>query len=372
MRSSYLRIISWSLLLISLILIRIIRDSPSAGEYYARHIYPGIAGLLSSFSSLFPFSLGDCFLIGCILGIFIYLIRTVKKKGQRVQRLTNLLLFLGWIYVWFYAAWGLNYFRQDFYTRTGIPHQKYSPESFRIFLDAYTKELNASYVPSKHRTAPDSAIRQGYRSIAGEFGLISPESTLKAKSMLFSSWMSAVGVTGYMGPFFIEFNLNDELRPEEYPAVYAHEMAHRLSISGEAEANFYAWLVCTRSQEPAVRYSGNFFLLGYVLNNASRLLSEEEFQTFVKKIRPEIREAFKANQLYWQNKYHPYWGKVQHKIYNFFLKSNRIGSGTKNYSEVIGLIISYQKHSERQTTAFPPGRPSAKIRSSFTEETGQA
>ena len=34
---------------------------------------------------------------------------------------------------------------------------------------------------------------------------------------------------GYMGPFFTEFNLNGQLLPVQYPATYAHEMAHSLS-----------------------------------------------------------------------------------------------------------------------------------------------
>ena len=55
--------------------------------------------------------------------------------------------------------------------------------------------------------------------------------------------MSRVAVTGYMGPFFTEFNLNQELLSVEYPFTYAHELAHRLGIASEAEANLYAYLV---------------------------------------------------------------------------------------------------------------------------------
>ena len=53
-----------------------------------------------------------------------------------------------------------------------------------------------------------------------------------------------VGVTGSMGPFFCEFTLNGDLLPANYPATYAHELAHLLGITSEAEANFYAYQVC--------------------------------------------------------------------------------------------------------------------------------
>lgn len=70
-----------------------------------------------------------------------------------------------------------------------------------------------------------------------------PSGHLRAKPMLISPMMSSVGVLGYMGPFLNEFNLNRDLLAVQYPFTYAHEMAHVLGISNEAEANLYGFLV---------------------------------------------------------------------------------------------------------------------------------
>lgn len=352
------------LLICCIILIQIIRNFPSAGEYYARHIYPGIAGILSCLSNLVPFSLGDCFIfISCITLLF-YLFYSFRKTKFR-YRIFYILIFLGGVYVWFYFAWGLNYFRENFYQRNQISYTPYSADSFRNFLKDYVLRINQDYTLS---VRPDSIeitneIHKQYTDIAPQFGLLPPPGTLKVKNMLFSHLMSKVGVTGYMGPFFTEFNLNRELLPVEYPAVYAHELAHRLNVSSEAEANFYAWLTCTRSASPAIRYSGHFLIFGYVVNNASRLLTEEEFKNFIQSLKPEVIEQYKSYQKYWQNKYSPFIGEIQQKIYNLFLKSNQITSGTKNYSEVIGMILSWKNHQplitgqehqkKLQTQAYP-------------------
>lgn len=48
--------------------------------------------------------------------------------------------------------------------------------------------------------------------------------------MLFTPLISMVGVTGSMGPFFCEFTLNGDLLPSQYPATYAHELAHLLAF----------------------------------------------------------------------------------------------------------------------------------------------
>ena len=335
------------LLIAFIIAIGMVRFFPAAGEFYARHIYPGITTVLSAFSSVFPFSVGDLFILSASLFLLIYFLRILIRKKSRKERIFNLLLILGWIYVWFYLAWGLNYFRENFYARTGITPVSYTEEEFRHFLTDYVEKLNNSYTVTH---SPDSLpvadeIQKGYARLEKEFGLIHPPAHLKAKTMLISPLLSKVGVTGYMGPFFCEFNLNRELRPEEYPGVFAHETAHRLGISSEAEANFYAWLICNRSESAAIRYSGNFILLGYVLQNANRLLSEDEFKQFTTSIRPEIIGQYKAYLKYWRNKYSPGIGKIQNYIYNLFLKSNQIASGTKNYSEEIGIIISWEKAS---------------------------
>lgn len=42
---------------------------------------------------------------------------------------------------------------------------------------------------------------------------------------------SAVGVLGFMWPFFNEIQLNGELLPEQLPFCYAHELSHQLGVS---------------------------------------------------------------------------------------------------------------------------------------------
>ena len=45
----------------------------------------------------------------------------------------------------------------------------------------------------------------------------------------------------------------------------------------------------------------------------------------------------------WREKYNPGMGQIQHQVYNAYLKGNQVSSGTKNYSEVIGLLMSLQE-----------------------------
>lgn len=336
---------SWIPLLLLLLVVWLIQSSPSAAETYATKVYPYIAGGLSAFSYLFPFSVGDWFIVFAIAGILIFLIIAICKHFSFWKTLFRIVIFLGYIYVWFYLAWGLNYFRVNFYTRADIPYVSYNAADFHSFLTEYISLLNTTYVPVEHidTLLIEREVKKGYSEIASSFGLISPDTILKSKPMLSDKLMSAVGVLGYMQPFFSEFCLNGELLPVQYPTSYAHELAHRLSIAEEAEANLYAYLVCTRSSVPEIRFCGYFSLFSYVMNNAAYVLPEDEFKAVLATVRPEVMKLYETKSKYWSEKYSPLIGEIQHKMYNMFLKGNNIASGTGNYSEVVGMLISYQK-----------------------------
>lgn len=146
--------------------------------------------------------------------------------------------YLLWIYVWFYLTWGLNYSQPNFYQRTKIPYTAYTPENFRNFVDDYVDKLNGSYVDVT--TINKDLIRRetvrGYNQISDTLGVHHPfHKSPRVKTMLFTPLISMVGVTGSMGPFFCEFTLNGDLLPSQYPATYAHELAHLLGISSEAK-----------------------------------------------------------------------------------------------------------------------------------------
>ncbi len=326
-----------------MLFILIARLFPEVGEWYAVCIYPVVSALLSAFSSvLFPFSLGDLFIFLSVAGILFYPFYAWHKKLSWKRIGSREIVFLLWIYVWFYMAWGLNYFRQDFYVRTSIEKVNYTPEVFRSFLKTYIDGLNASYVSNAPIDKKEVAkeIYEKYSRIHSCFGLASPKEYQRAKTMLFTPLISKAGILGYMGPFFSEFNLNGDLPPLQYPSTYAHEMAHLLGVSSEAEANFHSFVVCSSSDRPQIRFSGYLSLLPHVVGNARNLLSEEEYQQLMKEIRPEILEIYKQNRLYWESKNSPFADRLQGAVYNWFLKGNKIRNGTKNYSEVIELLIS--------------------------------
>lgn len=332
----------WFLLLSMLLFVWSVMANQSLGEWYARKLYPYISKLLYSISSLVPFSVGDSFIYCSIAVLLGYIIHAALLRRELRKSVSHIVEYLAWVYVWFYIAWGLNYFREELLARIDKPRVEFSAERFNSFLKAYTDSLNASW--SDMESLDISTVRRevtdGFRRLSPGFHLVIPNEELHSKGMLIPSLMSGVGVMGYMGPFFSEFHINQRLLPVQLPSTYAHEMSHLLGVSSEAEANLCSFLVCTSSSVKEIRFSGYFSLLPYVISNAYVALDRDSFEIWRESLTPEVRELYNKKVEYWSPMYNPLIGDAQELLYNLFLKSNRISSGTANYSEVISLLIA--------------------------------
>ena len=217
-------IIRYILLGVLLLLVWMTQSIPALGNLYSQTVYPVISRVLSFFSNLFPFAIGDLFIFGSITGVIVYpFYARIRKKLPWKRILLRDGEYLLWVYVWFYLAWGLNYSQPNFYQRTHIPYTAYTPEIFQEFVDDYIDSLNSSFVPVKgihEEQVRDEAVKL-YNQLSDSLGVHRPPfPNPRVKTMVFTPFISMVGVTGSMGPFFCEFTLNGDLLPINYPATY--------------------------------------------------------------------------------------------------------------------------------------------------------
>lgn len=337
------------LLIILVIFIACIRFIPGAGELYATLFYPHISASLSWLSSWAPFSLDE---VVALLGIFLLIMTLVTgikrswKWQKTVWRITRILLWYG---VWFYLGWGCNYFRDDFYTRMEVTPAQGEKDVFMRFANDYAQNLNDSYIKIKevNKGQVISEIKSLYRHLPPQTNLCAPKDYQQPKEMLLNWLYSASGVLGFMGPWMGENLLNKQLLPVQFPSIYAHEYSHLLGVNNEAEANYWAYYICTRSTNPAIRYSGYQCLLPYVLSNAMMILDEDEYRDYFNSIRPEIIQDRREISAHWEAQRVELIDKFQNLLLDLQLKGNNIPSGTANYNQVVRMIISVQENTKK-------------------------
>lgn len=351
----------WGLIAL-LIFVTIVKISPSFGFIYTTRIYPLVGTCLSHMSGILPFAVGDLFIAFSILWVVIYPIYAIcLKKEKKKLAFGRVAEYLLWVYAWFYIAWGLNYSQPNIYQRTGMKPAKVSKAKLRDFARRYADSLNtlsaecrikgeeyrmmAKKYPKEFKEDVKDAVLKGYNKLDHHQGGINPpfNQSPRSKTMMFSRLSSMAGVTGSMGPFFCEFTLNADILPHDYPATFAHEFAHFLGIANEGEANFYSYLVCTTSEEKALRFSGYYHIFFHVLANVYDILGEKEGDAYLRRIRPEIIQLAKSDRKYWLGKRCTLIDDFQNIIFDLYLKGNHISEGRKSYSGVIGLILSWEE-----------------------------
>lgn len=340
------------ILLILLVFVLAARLSEQIGEWYSAVLYPITSSALSWLVSWIPFSLEELVVAAAVI-LLIYLIvsGSVKHEGFRIIFFRSFELLL-WVYVWFYIGWGCNYYRESIYLRRDVERQEYDEIVFKEFLSDYAENLNNAFevLPDDslmiEQSELETVIKSGFSAFSEFYCLASPRRWQHPKRLLFNGLYSSVGVLGFVGPFFCETQLNADLLPAQLPFVYAHEYSHLLGVSSEDEANFWGYVICTGSDIPVVRYSGYYSILPYVLLNASRVLSEDEYRSFVSAVNPGIIVQYNAQREYWNEKYSKILGDIQSSVYNAFLKGNKVSSGTASYLEVIDMIISFKDISD--------------------------
>lgn len=325
---------------------------------YARTAYPLIAQSISFFTRRAPFSIGE-FLIAAILAFAVgWITRRIVQFVRRTRRPSvlfthdapHLFIALGLTAHFFLLAWGYNYARQpitESFHFHRAPAQGERLESVTRELILQTNECyaksNAAQTPNGGSALPISR-RELYETLEETFrqqpqlGYIRQGSLAPPKPVAASFLMSHANIGGVFSPFTNEPNFNAQQPDCEIPFTVAHEMAHQRGFAFENEANFVAFLVCVRSPNPYIRYSGYSTAARYLLGD---LRADPERYRRIRSLADEgPRRDWESLYNFW-SQYQGRTSRISQKVNDAYLKANHVESGVANYSEMTGLIIGY-------------------------------
>ena len=91
-------------------------------------------------------------------------------------------------------------------------------------------------------------------------------STLPVKELGWADMYTSMGITGFTFPLTGEAAVNPQIPVASLPFTMCHEMAHRMSIAPERDANFAAFLACSYNPSVEFRYSAYFMAYKYCYN----------------------------------------------------------------------------------------------------------
>lgn len=311
-------------------------------DFYAAHCYPAISTVLSLAASAVPFSLEEIVVIGFVAAFIAILVRSIRRKAGFLSWLGRTARAAMWLVVWLNLGWACNYFRTPLYDRLGIEKASYDEQAFARFLTDYTEALNeaAGSAAPLDKESLEAGIKDYYSTEVTVFGYTAFHKWQHVKAPLINRLYSAVGVLGFMGPFFCESQLNKELLEEQYPFTMAHELAHLAGVTSEAEANYWAYVYCRQSGSAEIRYSGHLALLPYISASAKANLPAERYDEWKAGIDSKVIEDSVRSSRYWNERRVGIIDKVQHWMMDRFLKSNGVAQGAGDYYGVVKMLMT--------------------------------
>jgi hypothetical protein len=328
-------------------------------DVYARGVFPHVQRALAGGASLVPFPLAECLLALVALGTLLIAARAwaLARRGAKTWRALGaravLIVFAasGAAYFLFQASWGLLHARPRLTSLLHLDEEAPRAEEVASLLEDLLREADlerARLAEDENGVLRSSAtfaglaeqVTQALEEVEHREGFLL-RGRVVLRAALASRLLSACELAGIYAPFTGEAYVNADLPECLLPFSAAHEGAHALGMAREDEANFTAWLACSRSSEPELRYSAALCALRYV---ASALAAHdpERVKELLAGAGDGIRRDLADVRRFWERVATPI-ARVSELTNDLYLKSQGQHEGTASYGEVVRLLVAWRR-----------------------------
>jgi len=320
--------------------------SPRAIErWYSNGFYPLMQPTLTFASNAAPFALLDV-LVAVVVASFVLLAARDALGGSTVRAAARIavraMLWASAVYLLFLVLWGFNYRRERLRDRMAFDPGAVTPAAASKLASTSVEHLNglhhAAHLEGWPRSGTiDPTLASALDRATRELGTSGRVVAGRPKRSLLDWYFRRAGVAGMTDPFFLETLVASDLLPFERPLVVAHEWAHLAGLADEGEANAVGWFICVQAS-PASQYSGWLFMFDEIV----RVLPPAERAALAGRLGPGPRADLKAIRDRVAASVNPRVAAAGWRVYDSYLKSNRVESGARSYDEVVQLALGLQ------------------------------
>ncbi|ODS56189.1 MAG: hypothetical protein ABS36_07205 [Acidobacteria bacterium SCN 69-37] len=310
---------------------------------YARGVYPWWQNGVTFASNLVPIALLDPMIVGLLILVVLRLVFVWRgRRGllpELWEGLRRLLRGVAVVVLLFMLGWGLNYRRVPLADTLTAP----APPSVAA-LTAAIGDANALAARLRPRLGDLSAISyaQAADRLRGPMhaalqAIDRPTMFRPGRpkfSLILSPFFTWAGINGMLNPLVLESIVQADLLPFERGFVLAHEWAHLAGYADEAEASAVGWLACMKG-DPALAYSASLYL---ILEAGGALPGPARTKVFAA-LDAGVREDL-ARMAERMTRQRPEVQRAASRVYDNYLKANRVADGNASYGRALTLILS--------------------------------
>lgn len=326
-----------------------------------------VQGFLSNWSGKFHFVLWQAVLLLLIVWGIVSLVITIVRRGNFLRWISGVTLIASFLSCIFMLLWGANYYGPTVAENMRLDVKVFSMEELQQTTEYYrdlanqaadqvSRDAEGVFAPADFDTLASQA-GDGYETMTRVCHVFGGSTEAPVKALHWGGLFSRFGITGITVCFTGEACVNPQTFAAALPMTMAHELAHRMSIAREDDANFAAILACTASSYLDYQYSGYFMAYLYCYNALYE--QDPDLASQVGEGANEnLRRDLAANNIH----YDKHSGTVQdmaQSINDTYLKTMGEESGVEAYDDVADLLVAWYLDQTQPDTPEEPAEPDA-------------
>ena len=169
-------------------------------------------------------------------------------------------------------------------------------------------------------------------------------STEPVKQLGWADMYTSMGITGFTCGITGEAAVNPQIPDVTLPFTMCHEVAHRMCIASEKDANFAAFLACSVHEDVQFRYSAYYMAYRYCYSALATAQSTNAAAAAVR-IDSEVSDLLRRDLQYYDaffnTKKDEKATKVADTVNDTYLKSSGESAGIASYGQVADLLVNW-------------------------------
>lgn len=340
---------------VSLLLYIIMRFSAPFSDFFNTYIASFFRAALAYLTNWYPASVAETMVLLLPLATVVIIFIAVKyyciSWRSVLTYVLTVISYVSLLFSLFVFTFAAGYNGSDIDDKLGLEKKDVSAEELYetslILVDCINKELDSIYFCQDGASdmmytyeEMNDKLLKAYDSLCNDHSFIQRLYS-RVKPVLLSEPWSYTHTTGIYTFFTGEANFNNVFPDYTTPFTVAHELAHQRGISREDEANLVAFLVCERSDDPYIRYSGYLNMYQYVASALSRADRD-----LYKEVRAELDERVTGELRAYSEFFKKYQDNVVANISNTVNEAGIKFQGSRSYGMVVDLTVAYYKSRE--------------------------
>lgn len=322
-------------------------------------VYPYVTrtlqSMLAQWSSSVDFCVWQVFAVALIVIALALIVLMIVFKWNPVQLVGWILAGASVVYLLHTLVFGLNYYAGPLADDVRLEVTEYTITELAD-ATAYYRDLANELAGQVSRDSSGNVEFDSFEDLAQQaaqgFETLTYEdtyavfagSTLPVKKLGWSEMYTSMGITGMTVGLTGEAAVNPLIPDVSLPFTMCHEMAHRMSIATESDANFAAFLACSANESVEFRYSAYFMAYRYCYN-ALASVNTNSSAAAAARVSAEASELLKRdisayNQFFAEKKSNTA-TKVADVANDTYLKASGDELGTASYGAVCDLLVSW-------------------------------